>query len=97
MGGSNSSWLSSGLVGYWKMDETSWGTVADSSGNGNNGTATNGATVGVGKYGNSGSFDGTNDYVSVTNTSALNPSTITIETWFKGSAINGTNANQRAI
>ena len=45
--GGGSDTLSSGLVGYWKMDEASWngttGEVVDSSGNGNNGTAT-GAT-----------------------------------------------------
>ena len=33
----------SGLSGYWKMDEGSGTTVADSSGNGNDGTITNGA------------------------------------------------------
>ena len=33
----------SGLVGYWKMDENSGTAVADSSGNGNDGTITNGA------------------------------------------------------
>ena len=42
-GGAGDGWLSDGLVGYWKMDESSWnGTtneVVDSSGNNNNGTA----------------------------------------------------------
>ena len=33
----------SGLSGYWKMDENAGTTVADSSGNGNDGTITNGA------------------------------------------------------
>lgn len=33
--------LSDGLVGYWSMDESSGTTVADKSGNGNNGTLTN--------------------------------------------------------
>ena len=33
----------SDLEGYWKMDENSGTTVADSSGNGNDGTITNGA------------------------------------------------------
>lgn len=65
--------LSNGLVGYWKMDEASWSnncsttSVLDSSGNGYNGVScpngtgpTGGAT---GKFGNGGSFDGTNDIV----------------------------------
>lgn len=40
--GPDQSYLSNGLVGYWKMDESSWdgtaGEIIDSSGNGNNGT-----------------------------------------------------------
>ena len=66
--------LSNGLVGYWKMDESSGAgsTLADSSGNGNSGTAvlwgggntaTDSAHV-VGKFGNGFSFDGGDDYVS---------------------------------
>ena len=65
--------LSSGLVGYWKMDEASWTndcvatSVIDSSGNGNNGKAcpaTTGPTGGAtGKFGNAGDFDGIDDVV----------------------------------
>ena len=55
---------SSGLSAYWAMDEASWngtpGEVADSSGNGNNGTAVSGATTTTGKINNGGTFDGTN-------------------------------------
>jgi hypothetical protein len=78
LGANPTSWLSDGLVGHWKMDETSWNndcatnTVMDSSGHGNNGTscpATTGPTGGAsGKFGNAGSFDGAttnDDYVSV--------------------------------
>ncbi|MBP9759412.1 LamG domain-containing protein [Candidatus Dojkabacteria bacterium] len=64
--------ITSGLVAYWKMDETSWGTVSDSSGNNNNGTALNGATVTTGKFGNGGSFDGSNDYIQIPDNSNLN-------------------------
>src|SRR3989339_552159 len=60
-----------GLVGYWKMDESSWasGTAAiiDSSGNANTGTAYAGVdTTGTAKFGLAGSFDGTNDYGEIT-------------------------------
>jgi hypothetical protein len=55
--------LSNGLVGYWKMDETS-GSPLDASGNANTGTWTGGATNATGKFGNGGTFDGTGDYVS---------------------------------
>lgn len=41
LGQADQTFLSDGLVGYWKMDETSGISVADASGNGNNGTLTN--------------------------------------------------------
>ena len=88
-------WLSDGLVGYWKMDESSWGTpncsdevVFDSSGNGNNGKAcpaTTGPTGGVaGKFGNTGDFDGSDDYVRVVDSASLDiTNAITVEAWFR--------------
>lgn len=66
--------LTSGLVGYWKMNESSWngtaGEVIDSTGNGSNGTAvcipdtpTSGCNTPQistnGKFGNAGSFENT--------------------------------------
>ncbi|MBI5360864.1 MAG: DUF2341 domain-containing protein [Planctomycetes bacterium] len=79
-----------GLLGLWHMNESSWnGTaneVVDSSGNGNHGTANNGATTAsgakLGAY--SGTFDGTNDFVNVPHNSNLNPTTnnpYTYELW----------------
>ncbi|MDA2936242.1 DUF2341 domain-containing protein [Patescibacteria group bacterium AH-259-L05] len=75
--------LSDGLVGYWRMDESSWNndcaasTVTDSSGNGNHGKAcpiTNGPTGGaVGKFAKGGSFDGVDDYIDAGTNSNLNP------------------------
>jgi hypothetical protein len=73
----------SGLVGYWPFDEGS-GTIAyDKSGNGNNGTLTNGPTWKSGKVGGALSFDGVNDAV---NTSGNFPSiagNFTISIWTK--------------
>jgi hypothetical protein len=63
VGDKSDKWLTDGLVGWWKMDEASWGSVLDSSGVGNTGAANGGATVGTGKFGNGGSFDGSDDYV----------------------------------
>lgn len=67
--------FSNGLVGYWKMDEAAGAgsTLADSSGNANNGTAVlwgggNTATDSAhlaGKFGNSFSFDGVDDYINL--------------------------------
>ncbi|MCP4994739.1 MAG: LamG domain-containing protein, partial [Gammaproteobacteria bacterium] len=77
-------------VGYWQMDETTWGTVADSSGNGFDGTAQNGAAtddtgpaipgpIGTCRYG---TFDGSNDYVSISALPNLTNS-FTIAAWIR--------------
>ena len=67
--------LSNGLVGYWKMDQSSWNGTSneaiDSSGNGNHGTAAGNATTAVGRFGNGGTFDGTGDYVSIADAASL--------------------------
>lgn len=83
--------LSNGLVGYWKMDEASWsgtaGEVRDASGNGNNGQSQN-ATLTTGKFGNGGNFAGDNDYVSIAESTSLQPGTqMTISAWVKADAL----------
>jgi parallel beta-helix repeat protein len=75
-----------GLIGYWKMDEEFWdgteGEVKDSSGNGNNGTARNDATTtDFSMSGKAGEFDGKDDYVIIPNI-IDGLSEITIEAWF---------------
>ena len=79
-------WISSGLVGWWKMDEASWngtaGEVKDWSGNGNNGVRVGDATTAAGKFGNGGSFAGTSDLVDCGTGSSLNATNaITLATW----------------
>lgn len=83
--------LYAGLMGYWKTDEGSWtgaaGEVLDSSGNGNNGVAYGGANTISGKFGNAGSFDGIDDYLSMGNGASLGLiSELTYEAWFKRNA-----------
>jgi hypothetical protein len=56
--------ITTGLVGWWKFDEGSGTTAADSSGNGNTGTLTNGPTWSTGKIGQALSFDSADDYVN---------------------------------
>lgn len=52
----------SGALGYWRLDETSGTTFADSSGNGHTLTQAGGVTVGAtGQVGKAAIFDGTND------------------------------------
>jgi len=72
--GGDQSFLSDGLVGYWKMDDNASGngqTIVDFSGNSNNGTTNDGANdTGMncatsGKFGTGCDFDGTDDYVDV--------------------------------
>ena len=81
-------------VGDWKMDEGSWtnncstDTVFDSSGNSLNGDACPNSTgpIGgaIGKYGNAGDFDGSNDYVYLGSPSTLNLSgEMSIFAWIK--------------
>src|SRR5690606_19932064 len=82
---SNNIFMSDGLVGYWKMDESNWngtsGEVKDSSGNGNHGTTVNGAVTGAGKFGNGGSFDGSNQVNVQDNVIFDNTNSLTISFW----------------
>lgn len=96
LGVNDQSSLSNGLVGYWKMDESSGAgsTLADSSGNNNNGTAslwgggntaTDSAHV-VGKYGNGFSFDGGDDYIDIGSPLGTSAKTRTYSIWVKPTA-----------
>jgi hypothetical protein len=56
--------ITTGLIGWWKFDEGSGGTVADSSGSNNTGTIYQ-ATFTSGKLGQALSFDGVDDTVTI--------------------------------
>jgi len=83
--------LSNGLVGYWKMDESSWtndcstGTATDSSGNGYNAKScpngTGPTTPAAGKFGNALDLDGVNDYMQPPTLTYGSTSQITLATW----------------
>ncbi len=71
-----------------EMDETAWngtaGEVADSSGNGNHGTAKNGATTTTDAHrGRAGAFDGTDDEVDITYHAGTPTNTFTLAAWVK--------------
>lgn len=76
----------SGLVGYWKLDEGSGTSAADSSTNAiTAGTLTNGPTWVTGQIGSAVDFDGTNDYITVADNSLLDfgdTDDFTISGWF---------------
>jgi 6-phosphogluconolactonase (cycloisomerase 2 family) len=71
-----------GLVGYWKLDENTGTSAADSSGNGYTGTLTNGAGWGDGYYGKGMTNDGSDDYLNVP-TFSQPTSAMTIVLWIK--------------
>lgn len=84
--------IRSGLVAHWRLDEAT-GTVAyDATANSLDG-AISGPTFSATstcRIGRCFSFDGVNDYVSVPDASALNPtSTITLSAWFRANDIAG--------
>lgn len=87
--GDDQSYLSNGLVGYWKMDDgvnnpcvSGVDKACDSSGNGNIGTWTNGVASTSGKFGNAASFDGANDYIDAGSGASLNVTdAITLSAW----------------
>ena len=73
----------SGMIGLWKLDEST-GPVVDSY-NGNHGT-NNGATRGVtGKVGDAFEFDGVDDYVSIpgNDSFAFGTGNFTLEAWIR--------------
>ena len=75
-----------GLVAAYSFDEGSGTTVADASGHGNTGTIS-GATWTTGLFGNALSFNGTNSWVTINNSSSLNlTSGMTLEAWVKPTA-----------
>lgn len=89
--GPDQSFLSNGLLGYWKLDESSWSnncstlSVVDYSGNGANLRScpnTTGPTGGsAGKFGLGGTFDGSNDYLETTSTIYNLSGALTLSAW----------------
>lgn len=90
--------LDSGPVSYWKMDESNWPSIAgavidsDTTLPANNGTAFGGAnttnTDGNYKFGiYGGSFDGTDDYISVPDSASLRITAYTVELWIKPNGV----------
>lgn len=73
-----------GLVGFWKLDEGSGGTAADSSGNDLNGTIVGNPAWVDGSAGYALQLDGDGDYVDLGNDLSLNiTNQITVAAWIK--------------
>lgn len=98
-GAPNTSVLSDGLVGYWKMDETAADTCGasndscDSSGNNQDGAWTGGATTAAAKFGEGVTLSATGDYVNIGDSAYLSPtSQVTISAWVNPSTSIATKA-----
>lgn len=73
-----------GTVGDWRMNEGSGSTVSDRSGSSNSGSLVNGPTWTSGRYGQGLDFDGTDDYVEISDAGSLDiTEQITITAWVK--------------
>jgi hypothetical protein len=75
-----------GLVAWWKLDETSGGVAADSSGNGHNGSLNGNPTwqPSGGKVAGALQFHGNNDFVAIESRSAFDiTGQVTVAAWIK--------------
>lgn len=83
-------------VGLWHMNEAS-GNVLDSSGNGNTGTPT-GTSVVAGRLGNGRSFNGTSDYITISDANSLSfdsgtaDTPLSVSVWVKPTVLAGAGA-----
>ncbi|OGF80556.1 hypothetical protein A2930_03115 [Candidatus Giovannonibacteria bacterium RIFCSPLOWO2_01_FULL_45_34] len=78
--------LNQGLVGYWSFDGKDMAGVKayDRSGQGNDGTLTNGPASAIGRIGQGLSFDGSNDYVNTNYAPTISSGTsFSLSVWFK--------------
>lgn len=96
-------------VGWWKLDETSGTSFADSTYEGNAATSSNSPTFTSGVYSGALTFNGSNQYLSASDAALPSGSSArTIEAWFKTTTVltnstyvgilgYGTNSNNEAI
>lgn len=86
-----------GLVGSWKLDAGNGTTAADSSGNANDGTLTNGPVWTNGKVRGALVFNGSNSYVNVPDNTSLQAAQITLSAWMNSLNTNPSGGAQQAI
>ena len=82
--------ITNGLVGLWTFNgpDMSGTTAYDRSGQGNNGTLTNGPSPAIGKVGQALKFDGSNDSVNTGDIAAIDAATtLSVSVWVKHASI----------
>jgi hypothetical protein len=86
---SQNSRITNGLVGLWSFDgkDMSTTTAFDRSGQGNDGTLTNGPAPTIGKIGQALKFDGVNQYVQSTTVPTSATDNWTMSAWIKASML----------
>jgi len=65
--------IAQGALAYWGLDEGTGTTTADATGHALTGTLVNSPTWSTGLFGNALKFNGTNNYVNLSNTNTSNP------------------------
>lgn len=93
--------VTSGIFGWWKLDDGGSGTTpttaADSSGSGYTGTLTNGPTwTSSGKINNALTFNGTSQYVTLPSAVLPSNNNFTVSLWFKTTS-NGVMISENAL
>ncbi|MBP7937361.1 MAG: chitobiase/beta-hexosaminidase C-terminal domain-containing protein [Phycisphaerae bacterium] len=78
--------ITTGLVGWWRLDGSSGDSASDATGNGNTVTLVNGPTWTSGKIGNALSFDGIDDYGTIDSFSMSLSGDMTMALWVKWTA-----------
>lgn len=79
--------ITTGLVGWWRLDESSGDSASDATGNGNTVTLVNGPIWTSGKIVNALSFDGVDDYGTVASFSASLDGDMTLALWVNWTAV----------
>ncbi len=85
-----------GVLAHWPFDEGAGATAADTSGNGQTGTLTNGASWTAGARLNAVDLDGSNDFVDV-GTIDVSGSAMTLAAWFNSSQLANTPSHDGRI
>ena len=78
---------SSGLVAAYSFNDGAGTSITDSAGGANPGSISGATWTTAGKYGSALSFDGVNDWVTVSDSASLDVTRVTLEAWVRPTAL----------